>query len=100
MGAPTGPDRSDKWSGPPARIAATSLGHPHRLPRVGSGLIGQREEVTVHVAPLTAAALTAHAVHLALILLGTAGVVGLLAPGWRSEHAARVERRQSKTDSR
>lgn len=54
----------------------------------------------MHVAPLTAAALTAHAVHLALILLGTAGVVGLLAPGWRSEHAARAERRQSKTDSR
>jgi hypothetical protein len=35
--------------------------------------------------------LAGHAVHLALIILGTAGVVALLAPGW---HAARVERRE------
>jgi hypothetical protein len=46
----------------------------------------------VVAAPLTATGLLAHAVHLGLILLGTAGVVAMLAPGW---HAARVERRAS-----
>jgi hypothetical protein len=46
----------------------------------------------VTAAPLTAAGLVAHGVHLALILLGVCGVVALLAPGWRS---SRAERRAS-----
>jgi hypothetical protein len=44
----------------------------------------------VHPAPLAAVGLLAHAVHLGLILLGTGGVVALLAPSWRS---SRKERR-------
>ena len=40
-------------------------------------------------APLTAAGVLAHAVHLGLILLGVCGVVALLAPGWRASRADR-----------
>jgi hypothetical protein len=43
----------------------------------------------VLAAPLTAAGVLAHGVHLGLILLGAGGVVALLAPGWRSSRAER-----------
>ena len=40
-------------------------------------------------APLAAAWVVAHGVHLGLILLGTVGVIALLAPGWCASRAAR-----------